>query len=793
MNRTNPPAAFGAPGIEPRWTASTKEGIGTAYHTSSRVWFTLSHGIIDEIYYPHVDVPNTRDLQFLITDGESFCHEERRDLEHKIEYPEEGCLLFRLTNSEPTGRYRIIKEILSDPHSSVVLIQTRLEILDETLRGKLRLYALLAPHLKGMGQNNSGWYCEMAGRKLFHVEREDINLSFGCSPDFLRRSVGYVGYSDGWQDLMGDFRMDWQFAKAEGGNIALTAEIDLSAGLEFTMAVGFGRDRFNSCAKVLCTLAIPFSRHRASFIKQWRRTERVEELNAHTGDRGRLAWLSRCILLAHEDKSYQGAIVASMSIPWGETKGDLELGGYHLVWPRDMAQSAIALLAVGQTGSALRALTWLATMQESDGGMPQNSWINGAAHWKGRQLDEVAAPILLAWQLRRADALQLFQPWPVVSRAAGFLIAHGPATNQERWEEVAGYSPSTLAAIIAGLVCVADFARGRSDEIAAAFILTYADWLSAHLEEWTLTNRGELLEGKPRHYVRITPADLTRPDVIPDPDTAILDIVNGSGSYPARNVIGADFLQLVRFGVRDPHDPLIVDSLAVVDAILKHDLPQGPCWRRYNHDGYGQKADGGAFDGTGVGRSWPLLAGERGHYEFAAGRDPMPFIQTLEKFANRGGMLTEQLWDEDDLPSGRMKRGEPTGAAMPLCWAHAEYLTLVRSRQIGECFDRIAPVYERYAKNKTGSQLEIWTFAYQCPRIRAGKNLRIITHAPAAVRWSFDKWNTTQDTEATDTGIGCWFADLPAAELEAGAQIVFTFRWADKGEEKEFRIGIAAS
>ena len=283
-----------------------------------------------------------------------------------------------------------------------------------------------------MGQGNSGSYCDMAGRKLFHVERENVNLSLGCTPDFLRRSVGYVGYSDGWQDLMGDFQMDWQFDTAEAGNIALTAEIDLSAGLEFTMAVGFGRDRFSSCAKVLRTLAVPFSRHRETFIKQWRRTERVEELNAHTGDHGRLAWLSRCILLAHEDKSYQGAIVASMSIPWGETKGDLELGGYHLVWPRDMAQSAIALLAVGQTGSALRALTWLATMQESDGGMPQNSWINGAAHWKGRQLDEVAAPILLAWQLRRADALQLFEPWAVVSRAASYLILHGPATNQER-------------------------------------------------------------------------------------------------------------------------------------------------------------------------------------------------------------------------------------------------------------------------------------------------------------------------------------------------------------------------
>jgi glucoamylase len=453
-----------------------------------------------------------------------------------------------------------------------------------------------------------------------------------------------------------------------------------------------------------------------------------------------------------------------------------------------MAQSATALLAARHTGSALRALTWLATMQDSDGGMPQNSWINGAAHWKGRQLDEVAAPILLAWQLRRARALQLFQPWAVVSRAAGYLIAHGPVTNQERWEESAGYSPSTLAAIIASLVCAADFARDRSDENAATFILDYADWLSSHLEDWTVTERGELLEGKPRHFIRITPADLSRPDVIPDPDTAILQIANRSGSYPARNVVSPDFLQLVRLGVRDPHDPLIVDSLAVVDAVLKHDLPQGPCWRRYNHDGYGQKADGGAYDGTGVGRCWPLLTGERGHYELAAGRDPMPFIRAIEGFANQGGMISEQVWDSDDLPSGRMKRGGPTGAAMPLCWAHAEYLVLLRSRQKGECFERIEPTYERYVKNKTASRLEIWTFAYQCRTIRAGRDLRIIMYARATVRWSFDNWQTAQDTGAIDAGIGCWFVDLPAAEREPGTEIDLTFRWIDRWEERNFRI-----
>ncbi|MFA6045224.1 MAG: hypothetical protein WC718_09580, partial [Phycisphaerales bacterium] len=198
--------AFGAPGIEPRWTSSAKDGVGTAYHSASCVWFTLSHGIVNEIYFPHVDTPNTRDLQLLITDGESFCHEEKRDLVHKTEYPEENALLYRLTNSDPGGRYRLVKEIVVDPHSPVLLMHTRLEVLDPTLRGKLRLYALLAPHVKGTGRNNSACWCGVGGRKLFDVHREDIDMSFGCAPDFTRRSVGYVGSSDGWRDLMANFK-----------------------------------------------------------------------------------------------------------------------------------------------------------------------------------------------------------------------------------------------------------------------------------------------------------------------------------------------------------------------------------------------------------------------------------------------------------------------------------------------------------------------------------------------------------------------------------------------------------
>ena len=787
----NKSTAFGAPGIEPRWTSSAKDGVGTAYHSASCVWFTLSHGIINEIYFPHVDTPNTRDLQFLITDGETFCHEEKRDLQHQTKYPEQNALLYRLTNSDREGRYRLVKEIVVDPHSSVLLMHTRLEIMDPKLRGKLRLYALLAPHMKGAGKNNSAWLCGVGGRKLIEAQREDIDLSFGCAPDFTRRSVGYVGFSDGWQDLMGNFKMDWEFDEAANGNIALMGEIDLSGGLEFTLGVGFGRTPHTACAHLLQAFATPFADQREKYISQWQRTRTKIDLSAHTNDGGAMMRLSQCLLLAHEDKIFQGAFVASLSIPWGETKDDSDRGGYHLVWTRDMVQTATALLACGHRESPLRALIWLACVQAADGSMPQNSSITGEAYWKGIQLDEVAVPILLAWRLQRADALRQFEPWTLASRAARYLILRGPVTAQERWEENSGYSPSTLATVVAGVVCAAEFARGRKDQLAADFLLDYADWLSAHLEEWMVTRHGELVKGKPRHYVRITPADPKQAAASPDPDKAEMFVANGAGKHPARNIVGGDFLHLVRLGVRPANDPIIVDSLAVIDRVLKRDLPQGPGWRRYNHDGYGEKADGGAFDGTGEGRCWPILTGERGHYELAAGRDPSPFIAAMEKFANEGGMLPEQLWDAADLPDGKMKRGGPTGSAMPLCWAHAEYVTLVRSHKDGVCFDRIGPVYQRYALAKTASTIEMWTLAHQPQRIAQGKILRIITERAATIHWSGDGWTMANDIEARDTGFGCWFGDLPTDRLPPGARIRFELLWQEGWKGKDFQVEIA--
>src|ERR1041385_2613900 len=796
MNSPENSLAFDAPGIEPRWTSSAKEGVGTAYHTSCRVWFTLSHGIINEIYYPHVDKPNTRDFQFLIGDGETFCHEEKRDLDHAIEYPERDCLFYRLTNTEPNGRYRLIKHVLTDPHLSVLLVYTKLEVFDELLRGKLRLYALLAPHIGGFGAGNSAWCSEIGDNELIHAQRQNANLVMACSTGFCRRSVGYVGFSDGWQDLMQHFRMEWEFPAAENGNIALTGEIDLPDNGEFTVAIAFGRSYQSAATKLFQSLADPFESHRAAYVRQWQRTviDPKFDFSKDTCDGGGMYRLSRCVLLAHEDKVFQGAMVASMSIPWGETKSDQDLGGYHLVWTRDLVLSAVALLATGQTGTPLRALIWLAAIQRPDGSFPQNSWIDGTAYWSGLQLDQVASPILLAWFLHASGALGLFSPRGLVVRAAARLILQGPVTLQDRWEENAGYSPSTLAVVIAALACAADWSKqfGRPD--VADFIFAYADWLAAHIEDWTVTTQGELVEGIKRHYIRITPTDPNAPDPHADPNTTMIQIANGGGLHPARNVVGGDFLHLVRLGIRDANDALVRDSIEVIDRVLKHDLPQGPGWRRYNHDGYGQKDDGSAFDGTGVGRCWPILTGERGHYELAAGRDPKPFITTIEDFSNQGGMLTEQIWDGPDLPHARMKPSCPTGAAMPLCWSHAEYVSLVRSRHDGVCFHRVEPAYQRYVVNPVPNRFEIWTVRHPMQRMPHGKIMRIILAEEASITWTTDNWQRTNKSQTQHQDhLNLWFVDFATAEWPVGSVFVFTIFWVrnQRWENRNWEINIA--
>jgi len=793
----NESGAFGWPGIHPRWTHGGKDGVGTAYAASSQIWFTLWNGIITEVYYPTVCRPQLRDLQYLISDGKSFFHDEKRHLKHKFERLSDHALGYRCTNSDPHGRYAIVKEIIADPHLACVLQRTKVTG-DESFISKLQIYALCAPHLEVGGWGNNGYVAELDGRKILMAQKQGTWLALVATAPFSRTSCGYVGHSDGWTDLAANFQMDWEFDHATDGNIALTGQLDLSTHREFTLGLAFGDTQHHAITTLLQALGTPFEAHHKRYTGQWDRTSARCQmpLEKVSSDKGNLYHSSFSLILAHEDKSYPGALIASLSIPWGEAAGDKDQGGYHLVWTRDMVNSASALLASGESATPLRALIYLAVCQQEDGGFPQNFWVNGNPYWRGIQLDEVAFPILLALRLSQQNALQEFDPYPMVLKAASYLLRHGPVTQQERWEEASGYSPSTLASNIAALIGAAYFCRQRADKAAAEFLEQYADFLESHIEAWTVTTDGTLISEVRRHYIRILPEDVGNPDPVENPNSGILKIANLApgtrNSFPAKEIVDAGFLELVRYGIRKPNDPIILDSLKVIDAVLKADTPMGPVWRRYNHDGYGQRDDGGPYVGWGKGRAWPLLTGERAHFELAAGRDVKPYIRAIEAFASATGLLPEQVWDEKDQPNAHMFLGRPTGSAMPLMWAHAEYIKLLRSVSDGHVFDLIPEVAKRYLGDRKACQLfEIWKPNRRVRVVKKGYILRVQAPAPFHLHWTGDEWGTVKDTSSSATTLGIDFVDIPIIATQR-APIRFTFFWPESNswEGRDYMVEI---
>ena len=786
--------APGGPGIEPRWNRGAKLAVGTAYSTSSHVWYTLDCGCVTEVYYPTIDSPQIRDLQFLFTDGESFFHDERRHFRGHVDCVSEAALGFEVTNEEKHGRYRVHKTILGDPHQDCLLIRTRLEAPPELL-AKLRMYVLCAPHLEIGGWHNSGAVLRRGAHTLLTAYKGNTWLVIGATVPLTEGSCGYVGVNDGWTDLADNYQLDWQYDSALDGNIALTGRIDLSRGPEFTLGLAFGTSKHDALSTLAQSLSVPFEQIRETFIRQWARTSKRFDLAANS-HKPKLFERSVNLLLSHEDKSYPGAMIASVSIPWGDEKSDDELGGYHLVWTRDLVKSVTALLAVGDLSTPLRSLIYLAVSQREDGGFYQNFWIDGRPYWTGIQLDQVAFPILLAWRLWKHDALGNIDPFEMVRRACGFLIREGPVTAQDRWEEARGYSPSTLAVHIAALICAAEFFADRGDEDTAAFVRDYADFLESHIERWTVTTQGALVPGITRHYIRINPACIFQcRDEDPNCGSFILNNQAPGSRYefPAKEIVDAGFLELVRYGIRSAEDAIIQDSLRVVDAVLKVDTPQGPCWRRYNHDGFGQREDGSSYHYWGTGRAWPLLTGERGHYEIAAGRDPKPYLRALENFAQGIGLIPEQIWDSPDLAKRHLRFGGPTGAAQPLLWAHSEYVKLQRSAVDGKVFDRIDAAYDRYVRRiGKRNSLEVWKFNRQVQSAPAGTILRIQANSPFLLHWSGDDWQNWSDSRSQGTGVGVDFVDVALPRDKAS--IRFTFLWVeeDRWEGKDYAVEVQA-
>ena len=797
VDNSTPP---GFPGILPRWTSSAKSGIGKSINFSSDVVFTLSHGILNEVYYPREDIVCIRDMEFIVTDGESFFSEEKRDTEHSIKWMKEGIPAFKIVNTCKQKKFSIEKEIITDPYRDTLLQKVKFTSLQKGDKTKYRLYVLLAPHINNRGENNDGWQDDYKGKPMLFAYREGITLALACFDSFfIKRSVGYVGTSDGYIDLIQHKKMEWEYQKATNGNIALTAEIDISDTKEFVLALGFGTTKLDAANNAWASLMDGFESAEKEYFERWDAfQDKLKSVKTERGTMGKNFRTSAAIMNMHTSKKFPGAVVASLSIPWGQIKGDNDIGGYHLVWPRDLVESSGGFLALNAKDEVLKILNYLMSIQQDDGKWSQNMWLQGKASWTGIQMDETAMPIILVdlcYRNKQLDDERMKRYWPGIKKAISFIVLNGPGTQQDRWEEEAGLTAFTLSAEIAALLSAAHLAEINNEPSIAEYCRQTADFWNDQIESWTYVTDTPLSKevGVEGYYMRVNP--YSKPaEEIKDNVIYIKNKTRENGKMHLWELICVDALALVRFGLRAPDDPKMLNTIKVIDAKLKVDTPGGPCWHRYANDGYGEEASGRGFSGNGqgIGRAWPLLTGERAHYEIAAGniKGAKELLKTMDAFSNNG-LLSEQIWDTADIPERELYFGQHSGSAMPLVWAHSEYIKLCHSIKEKKIFDMSVHTHERYMKKKTVSQYIVWRFNYQPAHISSKKKLRIEVLTPAVVHWTIDNWGTKNDTETFDTKLGMHIADLNISDRKAD-KIKFTFYWkeANRWENRNFEVKI---
>ena len=793
---TAPP---GAPGIPPRWTSSAKSAVGTAARAESRVWFTISHGILNEIYASRLDTACVRDVGFIVT-AKDYFSEEKRDTHNTIEMVEDGVPAFRLVNTAVDGRYRISKTVFSDPVREVVLQQIRFEALVGAA-SDYEVHVIVAPHLVNAGADNTGWCGDFKGHQMLFAEGRGTSLAVASSVPWRVRSAGYVGVSDGWQTLSRGEGLRPEFVRAEHGNVAIAGTLDVALhGGQAVLAIGFGVLPEEAALRALLSLQQPLEAVLEHYCAGWRQKQAELLPLDQPRDAGGLNRyrVSTAVVATHRDEA-SGAIIASLSIPWGFAKGDDDLGGYHLVWPRDLVETAGGLLAAGAVASAKSVLDYLATTQEADGHWSQNSWLDGRPYWSGIQIDETAFPILLYDMLLRAGAIgrsDRERYAGMIQAAAGYIVRNGPSTQQDRWEEDSGYSAFTIAVEIAALLAAAEAMRAAGRDSVARYLTETADGWNEQIDDWAYAKDTEISRrlGIDGYYMRIGfssgDANARSHGLIP-----IKNRSDGNAALQAGLLISPDALALVRFGLRAADDPRILNTVKAIDSLLRRELPAGSYWYRYNDDGYGEHADGAPFDGAGIGRLWPLLTGERAHYELAAGRpqEARRLLAALEAAASTGGLLPEQIWDSEDVAARELFLGRPSGSAMPLVWAHAEHIKLLRSLRDNAVFDTPPQTLDRYVKNTPPPAPMAWRSTSRVDRVAPGRVLRLECLDQARIRWSTDDWKTISDSDAIATGLGLYVFDLPAERLTDGTIVRFTMFWPgqNRWEGTDYQVRIA--
>lgn len=631
-----------------RWTSGDKDAIGTAADPRSNLWFTAVHGTLADVLYPTVDADNVRQFGYLVTDGSTFFFDASAQGVVTSKVIDDRALLYELQVSDPAHGFTLVTDVATDPARAVVVVRTRLV----GGGGRLHVYAYLVPHLAGSGAGQTAFFAGQRG----YVNKGSLWIAAGDDGTMGRRTAGYLAHGDGY-DQLHQGTLGARFSRAGPGRVSLTWE--LPAGGPWTSALAFGSSQAGASAELDATFAGGPQKVFDAYRAGWRAY--AAALTAPPGAAPLFFYSAEVIKMA-EDKLHPGAIVASLARPWGDAASDDDADvGYRKVWPRDLYHAANGLLAAGDSATAYDVLRFMGRQQRPDGSMPQNTDLDGTPVWNGQQLDETADAVLLAVRLAgRASG-------PDIEKAVSYILANGPSTEQERWEEASGYSPATIASEIAALRAAARWEVRTHHVVDRAVSLEQvaAGW-DRSLESWTYTGTGPLGSGS--YYLRISPDG--RPDAA-EP----IGLANDGGVWDQREIVDPSFLELVRLGVRRADDPRIVATIRTVDA---SDAVQAgfTMYYRYPHDGYGEKNEG---DGPpGQGHPWPLLTGERGVYEVLAGHDARPYLSELESLAGEDGLLGEQVWEGS---------GQPTGSARPLVWAHAEYIILAKAVATGAVDD----------------------------------------------------------------------------------------------------------
>ena len=738
--------APGSPGSDSYFDLARKDCVGTARDTTSKVWFTVADGVLSDVYWPTIDATNVHTLQYLVTDGKSFTDLQTRDMTYKVLDDPTG-MACTVIASDAAHHYQIRTTFLTDPSRDAVLMRTSFE-------GPSRdqLFVRLDPLAGGTGgggtQNGGGNSATLAtvdGRPVPVASNTNTTTTAAnrgyavptfealeASGGFSSASVGYAGTaSDGLNMLDADHQLTTTYDSAPDGHVALTAGIRLRHGGSAELALGFGTNQSRALAAAGASLGQRFDRVRTAYESQWQRYD--ARLRRPSASLGRAAvreyYESVNVVKASEDKTFAGAIAAGLGSPWGQSvKADtlvngepMYFGSYRETFARDLYEEFTGLLVAGDVATARAATRFLfERQQQPDGSMPRNSLTNGkpAPDTGGIQLDETSYPILMDWQSGLAADRTLYRKH--VIPAADFLVAHGPSDGVERWEEQTGYSPSTIAAEIAGLTAAAHIAAVNGDQPRARVYQATADDFARNIKTWTVTDNGPYISSAvPSYFIRIAKSA--------DPDSGDqVNLGNGSITVDQRSLIDAGFLDLVRLGVLPANDPVVRSSLTVVDDTIMRNTPSGPGFYRYgtsgagSEDGYGDCYEPDptscsptgapwAPTDTGSGHLWPVLDGERGEYEIAD-RDPSfarKLLTTMRKMTSGQGLEPEQVWEDPPVPASPFgsdpatasigfKPGHPAGSASPLGWAQAQYARLTLDLSAGRDLETPQIVTDRY-------------------------------------------------------------------------------------------------